>query len=100
MTSPILLTCRRLHNSKVDLAIPKVGTSIDETVNPVNEHAIQSAQMQPHVDTSAIDHEINKVSQQIDQIKSQPKGPTKTQIDDQLRSLEINDGHLTASRRR
>lgn len=87
--------------NQIEDALPSAIQPIEHPAvnNPVYQDIRPSAPVQSHVDTSAIDHEINKVSQQIEHIKSQPNGPTKTQIDDQLRSLEINDGHLTAARR-
>jgi hypothetical protein len=78
-------------------ALQKQHADLVQSLNAPKQPKAPQAKAKP--DTAAIDHEINKVSQQIDHIKKQPKGPTKTAIDDQLRSLDINDGYLTSARR-
>ncbi|MEH7481476.1 hypothetical protein V7157_10465 [Neobacillus drentensis] len=89
--------------TKPEVTVPKYGQSLDEILaNPrpdipeipvpkINE-PVQKA------DTSPIDSEIETLTRQIEQVNNQPKPKTKTEIDDALRSLEINDGYLSSSK--
>jgi hypothetical protein len=71
------------------------------TVNTPIEAAPIEPRKQTPIDTSPIDNEIANVTRKLDEIRNRPKPErvTKTQIDDQIRSLDINQGHLSASRR-
>lgn len=50
----------------------------------------------PTVDTSAIDNQINTLTHQLN---NQPRSISKSEIDSQLQSLDINDAYLNTSRR-
>jgi hypothetical protein len=90
----------------MDISIPKVGKSLDEVLVNPSTHTpeptmnINHQRVTPKVDTSHIDKNIESVSKQLEQIKNQPKLKTKTQIDDELRSLDINDAYLSSSRQK
>ncbi|MEH7440475.1 hypothetical protein V7182_23795 [Neobacillus drentensis] len=75
----------------------KVGNTDEEILTLLRDESI-SSKPSTKVDTSEIDRAIEAVTRQLDQVKNQPKSKTKTEIDDAIRSLEINDGYLSSSR--
>ncbi|MEH7082971.1 hypothetical protein V7139_09585 [Neobacillus drentensis] len=89
--------------TKPEVTVPKIGRPLDEILsNPrpdIAEVQIpKTNEPVKQVDTSHIDSEIDTITRQIEQIMNQPKSKTKTEIDDALRSLEINDAYLSSSK--
>jgi hypothetical protein len=66
---------------------------------PVTSKTVSKTEIAPtkmDVDTSLIDDNIEALTRRLEEVKPKPtqKQVTKTEIDDQLRSLEINEGYL------
>jgi len=87
---------------KPQVVVPKVGTPLEEALANPRPDIPEVPQVVPQtkVDTSQIEKEIENVTRQLEQAKNQPKSKTKTEIDDALRSLDINDAYLTSSRQK
>jgi hypothetical protein len=86
--------------AKPKVEIPNLGNKsveqmvAEDKIKPLNTLTTPKTAVP---NTSEIDKEMESISQQLKQSNNQPKPKTKTEIDDSLRSLDINDGYLQSS---